>query len=187
MMEDLQIVELYWKRSEQAIFETEQKYGNYFRSISYRILKNREDANECVNDTWLCAWEHMPPQRPALFSAFLAKITRNLSLKRYEKESAVKRGGGQVAVVLDELEECVPAYGGVEQSVDLKQLTTLLNQFLGGLSEENRRLFMLRYWYLCPVRELAARSKMGQSKVKMRLMRMREALRDLLLKEGYRV
>jgi len=187
MMEDSQIIDLYWQRSERAILETEQKYGKYCNSISYRILKNREDAKECVNDTWLCAWKHMPPQRPALFSAFLAKITRNLSLNRYEKENAVKRGGGEVALVLDELEECVPAYGGVEQSVDLKELTSLLNCFLEKLEEENRRLFVLRYWYLYSIKELAARSGMGQSKVKMRLMRMRDELKEILEQEGYRV
>lgn len=186
-MEDSRIIELYWQRSEQAISETEQKYGNYCHSISYRILKDREDAKECVNDTWLSAWEHMPPQRPTLFSAFLAKITRNLSLKRYEKQSAKRRGGGQVALVLEELEECVPAYGDVEQEVDLNQLTNLLNYFLEKLEEENRHLFVLRYWYLYPVRELAARCGMGQSKVKMRLMRMRDELRELLEREGYRV
>lgn len=187
MMEDSRIIELYWQRSEQAIFETEQKYGKYCNSISYRILKNREDAKECVNDTWLCAWKHMPPQRPALFSAFLAKITRNLSLNRYEKENAAKRGGGEVALVLDELEECVPAYAGVEDSVDLKQLTALLNDFLKTLDKENCQLFVLRYWYLYPVKELAARAGMGQSKVKMRLMRMRDELREILEQEGYRV
>lgn len=187
MMEDSQIIELYWQRSERAISETEQKYGNYCRSISYRILKDEEDAKECVNDTWLRAWEHMPPQRPTLFSAFLAKITRNLSLNRYEKQNAARRGGGEVAVVLEELEECVPAGGGVEESVDLKQLTALLNRFLGQLGEENRRLFVLRYWYLYPVKEMAARCGMGQSKVKMRLMRMRDDLKGLLEQEGYSV
>lgn len=187
MMEDSQIIELYWQRSEHAISETEQKYGNYCRSISYRILKDRQDAEECVNDTWLRAWEHMPPQRPVLFSAFLAKITRNLSLSRYEKQNAAKRGGGEVTVVLEELEECVPACGGVEQSVDLKHLTALLDRFLGQLSGENRRLFVLRYWYLYPVKELAVHCGMGQSKVKMRLMRMRDELKELLEREGYPV
>ena len=185
MMEDFQIIELYWDRAERAIAETEQKYGNYCRSIAYRILRDREDAEECVNDTWLRAWKSMPPERPNLFSAFLAKITRNLSLNRFEKRNAAKRGGGEVAVVLEELGECVPAHGGVEQEVDLKYLTALLNAFLGQLGEENRRLFVLRYWYLCPVKEAASRCGMGQSKAKMRLMRMRDELREILAKEGF--
>lgn len=186
-MEDSQIIELYWGRSEQAISETEEKYGNYCRCIAYRILNDREDAKECVNDTWLRAWKNMPPERPRLLSAFLAKITRNLSLNRYEKQNAAKRGGGEVALVLEELGECVPARKDVEQSVGLKYLTELFDRFLGQQSEENRRLFVLRYWYLYPLKEAASRCGMGQSKAKMRLMRMRDELRELLANEGYSI
>lgn len=187
LMEDSQIIELYWKRSEQAISESEQKYGSYCRCIAYRILNDREDAEECVNDTWLRAWKNMPPNRPGLLSAFLAKITRNLSLNRYEKRNAAKRGGGEIAVVLEELKECVPAHGDVEQSVNQKHLTALLDRFLGQLDGDNRNLFVLRYWYLYPVKEAATRCGMGQSKAKMRLMRMREELKELLAQEGYSV
>lgn len=187
MMDDSRIIELYWKRSEQAVSETALKYGNYCNAVAYRILNDRGDAEECVNDTWLRAWNSMPPHRPAALSAFLARITRNLCLNRCEKQNAAKRGGGVITAVLEELEECIPACGGVEQSVDQKMLTALLNRFLEGQNGENRRLFVLRYWYLCPVKEIAEQSGMGISKVKMRLMRMRNELKELLAGEGYSV
>ena len=184
-MEDSKIIELYWERSEQAIMESTKKYGKHCNSIAYRILNNRQDAEECVNDTWLRAWNSMPPVRPGILSAFFSKITRNLSLNRYEKQNALKRGKGEMPFVLEELEECIPAGGTVEESVDLKYLTALLNQFLAGQTEENRQLFVLRYWYLYPVREIAKQCGMGESMVKMRLLRMRKELKELLCKEGY--
>lgn len=186
-MEDSKIIALYWERSEQALAETARKYGAYCHSIAYRILNDREDAEECVNDTWLRAWNSIPPNRPGLLGAFLAKITRNLSLNRCEKQNAAKRGNGEVPVVLEELEECIPAGAGVEQSVDFKLLTALLNRFLERLDAENRQLFVARYWYLYPVKEIAKQYGMGQSKVKMRLMRMRDELKELLAAEGFSV
>lgn len=184
-MEDSKIIELYFTRSELAVSETAKKYGNYCHSIAYRILCNLEDAEECVNDTWLRAWNSMPPRHPQLLSAFLGKITRNLSLTRYEKQTAAKRGGGEIPVILDELSECIPSCVDVEQSVDTNILSALLNRFLGSLEQENRQLFVLRYWYLYPVKNAAKTAGMGESKAKMRLLRMRQQLKKLLEAEGY--
>lgn len=183
-MEDRQIVDLYWARSEAAISETAAKYGKYCYSISFRILHSREDSEECVNDAYLSAWKAIPPRRPDKLAAFLGKITRNLSLNKWERYNAEKRGAGQVPLALDELRECVPAPGGGERIVDDLALAEALDRFLGALSEESRKLFMRRYWYLSPIKEIAADYSMSESKVKMSLLRAREQLRQSLEKEG---
>ena len=175
-MDDLEIIHLYWIRSETALSETEKKYGRYCTSIAYRILNDLEDSKECVNDTWLRAWESIPPKRPNLLSVFLGKIVRNLSLNRYEKQNAKKRGGGEVPVILDELEECIPSNMNVEQTVDAKQLTNLVNQFLTSIPEEKRKLFVLRYWYLYPVKEIVKIQNINEGKLKMCLFRIRQQL-----------
>ena len=183
-MEDDQIIELYWARAETAITETSNKYGNFCHQIAYRILRDREDSEECVNDTWLKAWEAIPPARPESFSAFLGKITRNLALHRYERKHTQKRGEGQVTLALHELEECIPAKDHVEGVVDQLALTEVLNTFLAGLSAEARKVFMCRYWFLYSVKEIAAEYGISESKVKVTLLRARRKLRILLEKEG---
>lgn len=185
VMEDSEILDLYWVRSETALSETEKKYGRYCNSIAYRILNDMEDAEECVNDTWLRAWKSIPPKRPNILSVFLGKIVRNLSLNRYEKQKAKKRGGGEIPVILDELEECIPSNMDVEQTVDAKQLTNLLNQFLASIPEEKRRLFVQRYWYLRPVKEIAKIQNINESRLKMRLFRIRQQLKEMLESQGY--
>ena len=183
-MDDRQIVDLYWERSETAISETSKKYGKYCSYIAYNILHNREDCEECVNDTYMRAWGAMPPKRPNRLSVFLGKITRNLSLNRYEKYTAKKRGAGQVTFVLEELKECVPTADHAEQVIDDMLLPETLNRFLAGLPEERRKFFMRRYWYLSPVREIASDFSVSESRVKMSLLRSRNELRALLEKEG---
>jgi len=181
-VEDERIIELYWSRSEQAIAETAAKYSRYCRAVAQNILGDAHDSEECVNDTWLRAWESIPPARPPRLRTYLARITRNLALHRAERRAAQKRGGGQYAQALEELSQCIPAGGG-----DLAEgmaLTELLEHFLEELAPENRRLFLRRYWYLYSVRELATAEKVSESAVKMRLMRMRQALREYLEKEG---
>ena len=170
-MDDKQILDLYWARSERAISETADKYGRYCHSIAYNILHSAEDSEECVNETWLKAWGNIPPKRPDRFPVFLGKITRNLSLNRYKRYNAEKRGGGQTALALHELQECVPAGCCVEGIVDDLALAEAL-------------IFMRRYWYLSSVKEIAADFGMGESKVKMSLLRSRNQLRILLEKEG---
>lgn len=183
-MDDNQIIDLYWARSETAIWETAKKYGNYCHHIAYNILYNREDSEECVNDTWLRTWEAIPPTRPERLSAFLGKITRNLALQRYEKYNAAKRAAGQVPLALHELEECIPARENVEHVVDDLALTEILNDFLAGLSAETRRIFVRRYWHLHSVKEIAEEYRISESKVKVTLFRTRRKLRLLLEKEG---
>ncbi len=183
-MEDNQIVDLYWARSEQAISETSNKYGHYCYYIAYNILHSKEDSEECVNDTYLNAWNAMPDQRPNILSAFLGKITRNLSLQRWEKYTAQKRGAGQVPLALDELQDCIPATDKTDHIVDDLMLADLLNRFLASLTAEKRIIFMRRYWYLCPVAEIASDFAISESKVKMSLLRSRNELKLLLTKEG---
>lgn len=183
-MEDRQIVDLYWARSESAISETADKYGRYCHSIAYNILHNNEDSEECVNDTYLNAWEAMPDQRPRKLSAFLGKITRNLSLNRWELYNAEKRGSGQIPLALDELQECIPSPDSANQMVDDLMLVEIFNQFLASLSKQKRMIFIRRYWYLSPIAEIAADYSISESKVKMSLLRSRNALKQVLEKEG---
>lgn len=183
-MEDKQIVSLYWARSEAAISETANKYGKYCSCIAYNILHNAEDCGECVNDTYLMAWQAMPPKRPERLSAFLGKITRNLALNKYERSTAQKRGHGQVPLALDELAECIPANRDLENVVDDILLGEIFNRFLSELQAEARKLFMRRYWYLSPIKEIAADYGISESKVKMVLLRSRNALKLILEKEG---
>lgn len=183
-MDDRQIIDLYWQRSEKAIAETADKYGGYCRSIAFHILYNDEDSEECVNDTYLKAWGAMPEQRPARLAAFLGKITRNLALHRYEAYGARKRGAGQVPLALEELRECLPAPDSVERAVDDIVLGEILNSFLSALPAESRKIFMRRYWYLASIREIAQEYYISESKVKVTLLRTREKLKLFLEKEG---
>ena len=183
-MEDEKIIDLYWAREEEAIVETDKKYGNYCRSLSMRILKSREDSEECVNDTWLRAWSSMPPGRPACLCAFLGKITRNLSISRYRMNRAGKRGGGEMELVLTELEDCIPSAESVEEEMEGKELAAAIDRFLRGLGEEGRNIFVRRYFYLDSVREIEDRFRVSESKVKSQLFRLRNRLREQLEKEG---
>ena len=183
-MEDEAIIALYWQRSEEAIVQTDRKYGRYCRSIAFNILDNDDDTDECLNDTYLRAWNLMPPKRPSLLSALLAKITRNLALDRRKYNRAEKRGGGQVPLVLEELSECIPGGTDAEEILEDKEITALLNRFLSSLPQRTREVFMLRYWYLCPVRQIAETLGLGESNVKMTLLRTRRQLKALLEKEG---
>ena len=183
-MDDKQIIDLYWKRSETAISETDKKYGRYCHYIAYNILYDEEDSRECVNDTYLKAWEAMPPHRPNRLAAFLGKIARNISLNRYKYNNADKRSAGQVPLVLEELQECIPSATSTEQVIDDLSLADLFNQFLSGLPEERRNIFMRRYWYLNSVKEIARDFAMSESKVKMSLLRSRNELKQLLEGEG---
>lgn len=184
-MEDRAIVALYWKRAETAILETKKQYGRLLLSISRGILRNEEDAEECENDTYLKAWNTIPPKRPDKLSAFLAKITRNLSLDRYDAQHAEKRGGGEVPLLLDELAEVIADETAFPE--DTEGLSEVLNAFLGRLKPDARTIFLRRYWFGDSVQEISARSGFGESKIKMSLLRTRQSLQEALEKEGYRV
>ena len=183
-MEDQQIIQLYWDRLEQAIVESERKYGSYCRSIARRILAVEEDAEECVNDTWLHAWNAMPPQRPSILSAFFGKLARNLSLDRWRRNRAAKRGGSQVELALHELGDCLPASGGPEQALDEKETGRAISQFLRTQPELDRALFIRRYWHLESMATLAQDFQLRESQVKSRLFRTRQRLKAALEKEG---
>ena len=183
-MEDVSIVNLYWARSENAISETSKKYGNYCYSIAYNILGNVEDADESVNDTYLDAWNNIPPHRPSILSTFLGKITRNLSLDRYRKSRASKRGGGSIDVIYEELEECISDFGTEDTRTDTIVITDAISRFLTELSKDARIIFVRRYWYADSVRQIAQHYRMSESKVKSSLMRSRGKLKAFLEKEG---
>ncbi len=183
-MDDSKIIDLFCARSEQAIAETDRKYGKYCRQVAYNILYNRADSEECVNDTYLKAWNAIPPKYPKPLKVFLAKITRNLALDRWDWDHAAKRGGGEMAVSLEELHECIPDPLGTESIIDNRELVHVLNTFLAGLPAESRKVFLRRYWNLSPVKEIAAYYGFSESKVKMLLMRTRNELKDYLEQEG---
>ena len=184
-MTDEQIVDLYWSRSEAAISETAAKYGDYCKKIAYNILRDSGDSEECVNDTYLKAWDSMPPHRPGKLSAFLGRITRNLSLDRYFQRNAKKRGSGNIELALDELRETIGSNDA--DIVTGIVINEVFNRFLCSLDRETRVIFMRRYWYFCSVSEIAQDLDIGQSKVKMTLLRARNELKEELKKEGIEV
>ena len=183
-MEDQGIIQLFFDRSEQAIEETDKKYGGLCFSIAYNVLDNREDSEESVSDTYLAAWNTIPPRRPNFLNAFLAKMTRHISIDRWRKRSAKKRGGGEIILALEELEDCVDAQS-VETEFAKKELTRVLNQFLLSLPEMERNVFLCRYWYLDSIQIISQVSGFSQSKVTSMLHRLRGKLRKQLSEEGY--
>ena len=184
-MDDIKIVQLYWERNEQAIHATADKYGNYCTSIAKNILGNHEDAEECVNDTYMNAWISMPPHRPSILSTFLGKIVRNLSFNRYKHNTADKRGGGQATMVLDEIAEFVSDTSGVEQEIDRKDLIQAIDTFLSTLSVEKRGVFLRRYWYFDSISDIASRFGMTENNVSVMLNRLRLKLHNYLLEKGF--
>lgn len=182
-MNDVQIIELYWNRDENAISATSEKYGTYCYSIAYGILHNEEDSKESVNDTYISAWNSMPPHKPNILKTFLGKITRMISIDRWRKKNAEKRGG-ETAEVLDELSECVSPNGDPITEAEKKLLNDAVNSFIKELNEIEQRVFLCRYWYAEPVKEIAKRFGFSESKVKVMLMRTRNKLKTRLDKEG---
>ena len=168
-------------RSEDAVAATAEKYGNYCYSIAFSILHNAEDAEECVNDAYLAAWNSIPPHRPERVAAFLGKITRNVSLNRWKQYNAQKRGEGQTELALSELEECIPAKTGIEQAVEDELLTWSIEKFLYSQPRLKRNLFIRRYWYISSIQELADEYGMSESKVKSLLFRMRKKTKNTIL------
>ena len=183
-MTDTEILDLYLERSESAISQTEEKYGSYCFAIANGILKNREDSNECVNEAYLKAWNSIPPQKPKVFSTFLGRITRNLAFDKYRASNAQKRGGGDTALLLSELEECVPSAKTIESESENNFLKETLNQFLSSIKEEDCVFFVQRYWYSNSIAEIAERHGVSQGQVTMNLHRTRAKLKQHLEKEG---
>lgn len=184
-MEDHQIIALYWDRNERAIAETGKKYGNYCFTIAENILHNREDSEECVSDTWLNAWNAMPPQKPARFRMFLAKITRNLSFNRFNAKNAKKRGGGELTLVLEELAECIADESDVENDYAARELGQCIKAFVGALPQRDANVFVRRYFFTEPVAVIAQRYALTDNHVMVILSRTRKKLKVHLVKEGF--
>ena len=183
-MDDKAILDLYWARSEKAISETDAKYGTYCFTIAYNILNNRQDSEESVSDTYLAAWNSIPPKRPALLSAFLGKITRCISLDHWKKRSRLKRGGGEIDLCLEELEDCVSGQESTEDKVIRRDTINTVNRFLSTLSETERKIFLCRYWYLDSVKDIAERFGFSPNRTSVMLRRVRQKLNAQLAKEG---
>ena len=182
-MEDSEILALFFVRDEKAIDESERKYGALCRSVAGRILDSPQDTEECVSDTWLRAWNAIPPERPGRLDVYFTKITRNLALDRWRSSRTKKKGGGELDLCLDELKNTLSDADA--DPADRLVLRELLNRFLRGLSAEAREIFLLRYWYFCPNDEIARRTGKSTVAVKVSLHRTREKLRNYLEKEGF--
>lgn len=183
-MEDSLIIDLFWQRDQAAIYETDKKYGAACRNISAGILTNAEDAEECVDDTYIAAWSSIPPQRPVYLSAFLYRIIRNLSFNRLKERYTKKRGGGEFDLVLDELEDCLASDFSVERAFEAKELAKEINGFLLSISKDDRVIFTCRYWLTLPTAEIAKRLRFTDGKVRMSLSRSRKKLHKYLIEEG---
>lgn len=186
-MEDAEIVGLYWKRDERAITESDAKYGVYCYTVANNILLNHEDTKECINDTWVKAWNTIPPQKPKSLKPFFAKIIRNLPLNRYQMQNAKKRGGDTVTVAIEELDECISSGDDVESAYFAKLLQKNVNQFLHTLPKRDCDIFLCRYFFLESTAEIAKRYGMRESNVLVILSRLRKKLKKFLRKEGYTV
>ncbi len=185
LVSDAEIIELYQQRNELAISATNDSYGQYCYTIANRILCSAEDSWECVNDTWLRIWNSIPPHHPQCLRAFLAKITRNLAFDRFKREHAHKRGGGEIQIALDELEECVAAKYDVETEVLSEEMKRCIRCFLWGLSEQKRDVFLRRYFYLESTGAIAKHYDLKESNIRMILSRARKDLKKYLKKEGF--
>ena len=183
-MDDIQIIELFQKRNEDAIKESRTKYGRYCASIAGNILHSAEDTEECVNDTWLHAWNAIPPEWPLRFSAWLTRVTRNLAISRLRESRAQKRGGEEIPLVLEELDECIPGGTDPQREAEQKELREAVNRFLDGLDSAARDVFVARYFYAASHSELSARTGWSVGKVKTVLRRTRLKLRTKLKEEG---
>ncbi len=186
-MEDSQIVSLYWQRDESAIDHTQRKYGAYLTKIAYNILFDAEDSRESVNDTYLAAWNSMPPHKPSVLSTYLSKLTRRISIDIFRKRTREKRIPSEYALSLTELEDCLADDTTPEQTLEGKELGQAISTFLRTLPADARNTFIGRYYYLDPLKEVARYCGMTESKAKMLLFRTRQTLREYLAKEGYPV
>ena len=182
-MEDEQIIELYFRRDQDAIVQTELAHGAKLNALANRILMNHEDAQECVSDAYLTAWNAIPPRRPADLGTYLGKITRNLSIDRLRTRNRAKRGGGEVPLALEELEEVVAGSQSPENEAIRKELAASLNRFLGELTVQERYVFLRRYWYLDSLADIAKNTGFSGSKVASMLLRLRGRLKKQLIKE----
>ena len=181
-MEDSKIIDLYWARDEAAIAQTDAAYGRRLHALSRRILRDSEDAKECVNDTYMSTWNTIPPQRPNHFYGFLATICRNLCFHKVNWKLAAKRNG-EIVSLTEEMEQCIPD-NRRQQELEDREIGRLMDRFLEGLPRETRVIFLRRYWHADSIREIALRYGITESKVKMQLSRTRAKLHKFLEQEG---
>ena len=184
-VDDAAIVELYWARDERAVTESQAKYGGYCLTVARNILADGEDARECVNDTWLGAWNAMPEDRPKRLGAYLAAITRRVAINRWKAARTQKRGGGQTPLVIEELSQCIPGGESAEARLEAEELGRAVAAFVRALPDTERRVFLCRYWYLDSIEDIAGTFGFSRSKVKSMLARTRKKLLAYLRKEGF--
>lgn len=185
METEVDVVRLYWERDETAIEESARLYGSYLYRIAYNILYNREDSDESVNDTYLAAWNSIPPHKPQSPKTYLAKLTRRIAVDKWRRHHSDKRGGGEMPLILDELSECLCDRATVEQRWEHKELVQILQAFSTSLSSTHRDLFLRRYWLAQPIREIASTCGWSEAKVKTTLYRIRKKLAARLETEGF--
>lgn len=184
-MNDEEIIALYWQKNADAIRESERRYGADCLVIAQRVLRDRADAEECVNDTWLQAWNAIPPQRPQHLRLFLLRITRNLAINRYHARAAEKRGGGETALVLEELNECIPDGTDVENACEARELQESIRRFVRALPQREGNVFVRRYFFGDTAAEIGRRYGLGENHVHVLLSRTRKKLKAQLVKEGF--
>lgn len=184
-LSDSDIIDLYWKRDEKAISETDAKYGNYLYVIAYNIIANRLDCEECVNDTYLNTWNAIPPKRPTAFAMFLSKIIRNLALGRFRSNHAAKRIPSEMLVTLDELDDCLVCSKSAENEYMIEEMKSIINDFLSSLSDRQMYIFVWRYYHCDSTKSIARMLNVSETTVRRELSSIREDLRERLVKEGY--
>lgn len=184
-VDDKELIKLYFDRNELAVTETQRKFGGYLYTIAHNILGSVQDAEECVNDVLMRLWDHIPPANPENVYAYFASVTRSVARKRYQKNHALKRGGNETELVLDELRDCCTDPDTVEQQIDDRSLRDAITEFLETLKPEQQTIFVQRYWYVCPIEDIAADLGISKSKVSVTLMRTRQKLRKHLEQEGF--
>lgn len=183
-MDDGKIIELFWNRNETAIAETSEKYGKYLYKIAYNILSDAEDSEESVNDTYLAAWNEIPPEKPNVLSAFLGKITRYISLNKYRAKTTKKRGGSEINAVYEEIADLIPDNHNFIDEIEARELGKIISDFLRLLPENERKVFICRYWYLDSISDISENFNFTKAKVKSMLHRTRKKLLSELMKEG---
>jgi len=183
-MEDEIIIDMYFRRSLEAITQTELKYGKQCKAVSYNILGNVEDSEECLNDTLFAAWNEIPPVHPLHLGAYIVGISRKLSLSRLRSRCADKRGGGEYALSFDELESCFGKYSSPQLQIEMRELAQEIHNFINSLSADDRKIFMCRYWLIASVAQISEGSGFSESKIKSSLHRSRTKLKKHLIKEG---
>ena len=186
-MDDNKIVELFFNRDEEAIKKTQEKYGAYCYTIAFNILNDEADSKECENDTYMKAWNLIPPKKPEILSTFLGKLTRNIAIDRYRKAHSLKRGAGEVQGVLDELGEIVSENDSLEASVEREELVKAIDSFLSGIPKEQCDMFVMRYWYAVPISKIANLMGDTNGNVSVKLLRIRKNLKEYLIKRGFEI